>query len=274
MTDRRSKFGKYMMELIGTGILVLTIQLSVGLGASLAPLAIGVVLISLVYAGGPISGSHYNPAISLAIMFRGKMDRSEMLMYWVFQLLGGVLGAVLGGMIGGTFVAISIGEGHTELQAFLAEVAFTFLLCFVALGVATHSDASDNHYYGVAIGLVVMSGAITVGPISGGAFNPAVALGLGLAKRDVIHTVYIASTVAANLLGGVGAALMFSLVAPEQCVGTAGGRQSGLMGRQSGLMMAANETTNQPGLGFVLCPMEREVPRAGMVAANETTNLV
>mmetsp|Transcript_69086 Transcript_69086/g.77280 ORF Transcript_69086/g.77280 Transcript_69086/m.77280 type:complete len:239 (+) Transcript_69086:73-789(+) len=219
--DRRSQFGKWMMELLGTGLLVLTIQLSFGLGVLQGPLAIGGVLISLVYTGDPISGAHYNPAVSLAIMLRGNMDRGEMLLYWVFQIVGGFLGALLGGIICGNFVEFSIGEGHTVLQAYLAEFVFTFLLCFVVLGVATHADASDNHYYGVAIGLVVMSGAITVGPISGAAFNPAVVLGLGLAKTDVVHMVYIVSTVVANLVGGASAAAVFYLVAPDQFVGTA-----------------------------------------------------
>jgi len=216
MDGFRSNFGKGMMELVGTGMLLLTIQLSVGLGASQAPIAIGVVLISLVYAGGPISGAHYNPAVSLAIALRGKLSCQEMLMYWVFQIAGGFGGALLGGIIGGSFVGISVGTGHTGLQAFLAEFVFTFMLCIVVLGVATHSAVSDNSYYGVAIGLVVMSGAITVGPISGGAFNPAVALGLGLAKADFVHMTYIVVTTIANLAGGAAAAACFYMVAPDQ----------------------------------------------------------
>ena len=221
-----NKLGKYLMELIGTGILLLTIQLSLGLeDLSQAPIAIGLMLTCIIYAGGPISGGHYNPAISLAIALRGKLDHAEMLMYWIFQIIGGFLGALLGGIIGGNLAGLSLGEGHSGLQAFLAELVLTFLLCFVCLGVATHSDASDNSYYGMAIGLVVMSGLILVGPISGGAFNPAVVLGLSLAKLDILNLMYILNIILANLLGGILAATCFHLVAPDQFL--AGTSQNG-----------------------------------------------
>jgi len=212
----RRNFGKGIMELVGTGILLLTIQLSVSVNSSLAPIAIGVVLISLVYAGAPISGAHFNPAVSLAIALRGKMSFREMLVYWVFQFVGGFGGACLGGIIGDSFAGISVGDDYTETRAFLAEFVFTFLLCFVVLSVATHSEVSNNSYYGAAIGLVVMSGAISVGSISGGAFNPAVALGLGLAKGDGDDTTHIIYTVVANMVGGVAAAACFYMVAPDQ----------------------------------------------------------
>lgn len=213
----RARFGKAFMELIGTMMLVLTIQVSVGLGkaTNMAPVAIGVVLITLVYAGGPVSGAHYNPAISLAIFLRGKLTLHEMLVYWVFQLGGGAAGALLGGLIGGTFSGVSVGDSYSLTQAFFAEVVFTFLLCFVVLGVATHSQAADNQYYGAAIGLVVAAGAITVGPISGGAFNPAVALGLALAQ-GFANLGYVLTVVGANLLGAVAAAAGFWMVAPDE----------------------------------------------------------
>jgi aquaporin Z len=226
----RGKLGKGIMELVGTGILLLTIQVSGGLGAAMAPVAIGVVLIAIVYAGGPISGAHYNPAVSLAVMLRGKMSMPEMITYWAFQIVGGYLGALLGGIICGSFAVISVGGDSTGTQAFLAEVVFTFLLCFVVLGVATHSKADDNSYYGAAIGLVVMSGAITVGPISGGAFNPAVALGLGLSK-GLANMAYVVVTVVANLIGGALAAGCFYIVAPDQfdAVGATAGETANLV---------------------------------------------
>jgi aquaporin Z len=213
----RARFGKALMELIGTLMLVLTIQISVGLGdgGAMAPVAIGVVLIALVYTGGPVSGAHYNPSISLAIWLRGKLSLHQMFVYWIFQLGGGAAGALLGGMIGGNFSGVSVGDSYSLTQAFLAEVVFTFLLCFVVLGVATHSQAADNHYYGAAIGLVVAAGAITVGPISGGAFNPAVALGLALGQ-GFANLGYVLTVVGANLLGAVVAAAAFWMVAPDE----------------------------------------------------------
>jgi len=215
MEGSRAKFGKAMMEFIGTAILLCTIQVSVGLGADMAPLAIGAVLITIVYAGGPISGAHYNPAVSLAVTLRGKMSPHEMSMYWISQILGGFLGAIVGGIInGGNYSVVTIGEGCGIVQAYVAEFVFTFLLCFVVLAVATSSKADNNHYYGAAIGLVVMAGAITVGPISGGAFNPAVALGLMLARFS--NVMYAVEVSVVNLLGGAIAAACFYLVAPDE----------------------------------------------------------
>lgn len=148
LEEFRVRFGKAVMELVGTAMLVMTIQLSVANGLVSAPFVIGLVLVAVVFAGGPVSGAHYNPAISLAVFLRGKINLREMLVYWIFQIVGGVLGALLGGVIIGKFVDISIGEGYNFLQAFLGELIFTALLCFVVLGVATNSKAEGNSYFG------------------------------------------------------------------------------------------------------------------------------
>merc|ERR1711923_632439 len=94
---------KALMEFTGTCLLLFTIQVSVGTGRESAPIAIGFFLVVIVYAGGPISGAHYNPAVSLAIMLRGKQSRSEMIIYWISQIVGGILGAFLGGCVAGVF---------------------------------------------------------------------------------------------------------------------------------------------------------------------------
>jgi aquaporin Z len=218
----RTKFGKALMELIGTALLVFTIQV-VSAGTSLlAPLAIGGTLMMIVYAGGPISGGHYNPAVSLAVQLRGKMSWSEMILYWLYQLVGAYLGAVLGGIVagGGAWTVVTAGTGVSLTRAYLAELIVTFTLCLVVLCVATHRGAGDNSYYGAAIGLVVLVGGITVGPISGGAFNPAVVLGLAVAKS--LHlTWYTIGVVLTNLLGGILAAMAFYMVAgPDEFTST------------------------------------------------------
>lgn len=219
------------MELVGTALFLFTIQLSVNLSSEDAgplapPVAIGVVLATLVYAGGPISGGHYNPAVTLAVYLRGKLDRTDLPLYWAAQVLGGYGGALLAGLVGGSFAVITIGHGHTATQACLVELVFTFLLCFVVLSVATHSGVADNSYYGAAIGGVVLAGALCVGSISGGAFNPAVALGLCLSK-GLANLMYVLMVVVTNLVGGGCAALVFSLVAPDQWEATTGAASIG-----------------------------------------------
>ena len=217
MTVYRATMGKAIMEAVGTAILMFTIQVSVGLNADLAPLAIGAVLVSIVFAGGPVSGAHYNPAVSLAVTLRGDgyMAPQMMGVYWGAQIFGGILGGILGGIVDSKFSVVEFGGGFTALQALTAEIVFAFVLCFVVLGVATNPKAADNHYYGLAIGFVVMAGAASVGPISGGAFNPAVALGLSISKGfSNFH--YVLAVCVANLLGGILAAGVYSVVAFEE----------------------------------------------------------
>eukprot|EP00581_Thalassiosira_minuscula_P009637 CAMPEP_0183707294 /NCGR_PEP_ID=MMETSP0737-20130205/3906_1 /TAXON_ID=385413 /ORGANISM="Thalassiosira miniscula, Strain CCMP1093" /LENGTH=218 /DNA_ID=CAMNT_0025934915 /DNA_START=59 /DNA_END=715 /DNA_ORIENTATION=- len=205
---------KTIIELIGTAILVFTIQVSGQTSPSLAPLAIGGVLISIVFAGGPVSGAHYNPAISLAVALRGKMDAKEMLSYMIFQVVGGVVGGFCGGVIASSYSVVTMGENVALIsQALFAEAIFAFILCFVVLSVATNPKVEDNHYYGLAIGLVVLSGAVSVGSISGGAFNPAVALGLSI-SGGFDNLSYGMMVSVANLIGGAMAAGCFKVAIP------------------------------------------------------------
>ena len=199
---------KLVVEFIGTFFLVLTVGMVVlepGAGA-LAPLAIGSALMVMVYAGGHISGGHYNPAVSLAVMMRGKATPGEMVGYWVAQLLAGVAAA----LVVGTFkqsapvVAMIPPTG----PSLLAEFLFTFALCYVVLNVATTRGTEGNSYYGLAIGFTVLIGAFSVGGISGGAFNPAVAVGLVTMGIVGVQSIWI--YLVADLLGGLVAAILFN----------------------------------------------------------------
>lgn len=152
---------KTIIECVGTFILVFTIQ--VAGSADLAPLGIGAILVAIVFMGGPISGGHYNPAVSLAVNLRGNISLDEMMHYMVSQLLGGILGGLCGGIVSSSFSVAAMGKDVSYIQAFLAEVIFTFVLCLVVLLTATNPKCEDNHYYGLAIGLVVCSGIISVG---------------------------------------------------------------------------------------------------------------
>jgi aquaporin Z len=213
---------KTITETIGTALLVFTIQVAVASGSDLAPVAIGSILIAGVFAGGPVSGAHYNPAVSLAIALRGSMTYAEMVPYMIAQIVGGVLGGLLGGIVSGSFATVAMGGNATLIQALLAEVVVTLALCFVVLSVATNPKVDGNHYYGLAIGLVVVSGAVGVGGISGGAFNPAVALGLSIsgAFSNLVYGIMVSG---ANLVGGAIAAGYYLACVPEPS-GSAGER--------------------------------------------------
>ena len=169
---------RYVTEAVGAFFLVFTIGLTALNGTPLAPLAIGSVLMVMVYMGGHISGAHYNPAVSVAILIRGKMAGRDLLPYLIAQLLGAILASLAVRVItGGTF-APAPDANVGLISVLLAESLFTFALALVVLNVATSDDTEGNSFYGLAIGFTVMVGAFSVGSVSGGVFNPAVGTGL------------------------------------------------------------------------------------------------
>lgn len=169
---------KYVTEFIGTFFLVLTICFMV-LGTSLlAPaLAIGGMLMVMVYMGGHVSGAHYNPAVSVALLLRKKMPASDFVPYLIAQVAGATVAAfVVYTVLGRTF-APAPGEGISTMGALLVEALFTFALALTVLNVACSEKTKGNSYYGLAIGFAIVAGAAAGGGISGGAFNPAVGIG-------------------------------------------------------------------------------------------------
>ena len=206
---------KYLVEFIGTFFLVFTVASAVLLGGDgvIAPLAIGFALMIMVYAGGHISGAHYNPAVSLAAAIRGALDWKQLVPYWVVQVLGAVCASLL--VAHYAILPEEIGEPEFTIpQLIIGEFLFTFALCYVVLQVATSKKTEGNSYYGLAIGSTVMVGAFAVGGIFClGAFNPAVAVGLGLIKSACPVGVCIISLV--NLVAGAVAACVYKFVDSE-----------------------------------------------------------
>lgn len=202
---------KYLVEFIGTFFLVATIGFTVlepGSAGAMAPLAIGSALMVMIFAGGHISGGHYNPAVTLAVFLRGKCAADEVLPYMVSQAMGaGVAAMTVLFMKGHPTVEASSPD---VLKALLAEFLFTFALCYVVLNVATAKGTSGNSFYGLAIGFTVLVGAYSVGSISGGAFNPAVAVGITLMGLSKLANIWI--FLVANFVGGTLAAIVFKLV--------------------------------------------------------------
>ena len=172
-------------ELIGTFFLVLTVGLTVNQGAPLAAISIGFILMVMVYAGGRISGAHYNPAVSLGLMLRGALPRGQLLPYWGAQFLGAILAGFLIWKFTGFPLEVAPADTTTMLKALVGEGIGTFALTYVVLHVATGKGTENNSYFGLAIGGTITALAIAFGPITGGAFNPAV--GLGPAIVQMIH---------------------------------------------------------------------------------------
>lgn len=194
---------KNFIEFLGTFFLVLTV------GLSQNPFAIGGVLVALVYMGGYISGAHYNPAVTLALLINKKIEITEAVQYWVVQMAGGIAAAAMVGIITGSSFMPVVPDGAETSGALLVETLFTFLLAFVVLHVAATKKTKDNQYFGAAIGITLMTAAFVGGPLSGGAFNPAVGAAPYILKLAEISehlgtfTLYLIGPLAGGFFAGM-----------------------------------------------------------------------
>ncbi|MCW2731287.1 MAG: permease, glycerol uptake facilitator [Mycobacterium sp.] len=208
---------KYAVEAIGSFFLVFTVGAAVGSGSPLAPLGIGAVLMVMIYAGGHLSGGHYNPAVTMAVLIRRRIGLRDAVGYWVVQFGAGLLAAVVvRTVVDPTRIATAAAmtlTGRTLLAAFVVELLFTFALCYVVLNVATSKDHPDNSFYGLAIGFTVVAGAFAVGAISGGAFNPAVSLGAAAMGMFAWPTLWV--YLVAQVLAGIAAGVTFLALNPD-----------------------------------------------------------
>src|SRR4030095_16586998 len=165
---------KYLMEFIGTFFLVLVIAMTGN------PIAIGAILMCMVYMGGNVSGAHYNPAVSLGILLRERMTVRNFGIYNIFHLLAAIAATLVFYGLSSRPFAPAPALGVSFTVALVIEAIFTFALVSVVLNVATTKKAAGNSYFGLAIGFTVLAAAFAGGPISGGAFNPAVGVGPNL----------------------------------------------------------------------------------------------
>ena len=204
---------RYVTELVGTFFLVLTVGLTVTNGTPMAPIAIGSVLMVMVYMGGHISGAHYNPAVSVAILIRGKMEARDLVPYVLAQVSGAILASLAVMFLAGDTFAPAPDPEAGLVTVLMAEGLFTFALALVVLNVATDDATAGNSYYGLAIGFTVLVGIFAVGAISGGVFNPAVGTGPilvdALAGDGAFNQLWIYW--AGPILGGIAAAGVFDL---------------------------------------------------------------
>jgi aquaporin Z len=176
---------RYLTEFVGTFFLVFTIGCCVLGGTPFAPLAIGASLMVMVYMGGHISGAHYNPAVSLAVMLRGALAAKDYVPYVVAQLLGAIAASLAVYAVFGQAFAPDPAPAASTIAALLVEILYTTALALVVMNVATDPATKGNSFYGLAIGFTVCAGAFAGGPISGGAFNPAVGVGPALVRAAI-----------------------------------------------------------------------------------------
>jgi aquaporin Z len=188
---------QYAVEAIGAFFLLVGVGAVAGSASPFAPLGIGAVLIMMTYAGGQLSGEHYNAVMALAVLVRRRIALRDALAYWIVQF------------------------GVGMLAAFVVGLLFTFALCSVVLNVANSKSHPDNPYYGLAVGFTVLAGTFAVGAISGGAFNPVVSLVTAVMDMSAWPTlwVYLVAQTFAGIVAGVS---FLALKADDRRVGRAG----------------------------------------------------
>lgn len=206
----------YIVEFIGTFFLVFTIGCVLLLSGDgvINAIAIGFALMIMVYAGGFVSGGHYNPAVTLAAVIRKALPASELIPYIISQLLGAAGAVLLVNHFSG-HVANFEGCAFNMLPMVTGEFLFTFALCYVVLMSATSKETRGNSYYGLAIGATVTVGIFAVGSVlCYGAFNPAVAMALGMMNIACWQSVFV--TIVTNLAAGAVAAFLYNYIAPDK----------------------------------------------------------
>jgi len=201
----------YLVEFIGTFFLVFVIGLSGN------PIAIGCILMVMVYMGGHISGAHYNPAVTLAVLIRGKIKGGEAVGYMVVQILAACVAAIMYYLIYGHTFAPAPAMHINILKALFIEGVFTFALASVVLNVAASKKTAGNSFYGLAIGFTVLAAALAGGSISGGAYNPAVGTGPILIDTLMGHgsMKYLWIYLVGPFAGGAIAAFVFKFLNPD-----------------------------------------------------------
>lgn len=218
---QHGQISKLVGELIGTYFLVLTVGCNVLTGSVGAALSIGAVLMVMVYAIGPVSGAHLNPAVTLTVLLsrRGKIRPPDAAAYCGVQLLGAVLaGLTYVAICGNSFTLAPVGRFHWAVAA-STEVLYSTALCYVVLNVATVASKDGNGYFGLAIGFTVVSAALGIGGISGCSLNPAVSVGAivsAMLMQGAKAAQYFALYFLCPFVGSVLGAVLFQATNPEE----------------------------------------------------------
>jgi len=207
---------KLIAEFIGTYLLIFTVGCNVLSGTPVwGGVSIACVLMVSIFCFGGVSGANFNPAVSVALGINKNLEWSDVGAYSVVQLIAGITAGFSYSALFGKSFALGPGKGFGIVEACIAEILYTFMLCFVVLNVAALKKKNNDHaktWYGLAIGFVIVAGAYGAGAVSGGCFNPAVATGIGVSGSSFTHILpYFVS----ELIGAGIAAGLFKVVRPD-----------------------------------------------------------
>eukprot|EP00933_Yihiella_yeosuensis_P026281 TRINITY_DN2039_c1_g1_i1.p1 TRINITY_DN2039_c1_g1~~TRINITY_DN2039_c1_g1_i1.p1 ORF type:complete len:458 (+),score=88.67 TRINITY_DN2039_c1_g1_i1:135-1508(+) len=213
---------KLLSEFLGTFFLVFTVGCNVLGGSGVwAGVSIACVLMVCIYALGGVSGANFNPAVSVALgvtqSWKGPgLDWKTVGVYSLIQMCGGITAAFAYALLFNRTFNLAPAMGFGWVNAIMCELLYTCMLCFVVLNVAAAKKNAyeKNQYYGLAIGFVIIAGAYSAGAVSGGCFNPAVALAIDISSAGVGFG-WSLLYVVAELLGAVIAAGLFFAVRPQ-----------------------------------------------------------
>ncbi len=222
----------YLAEMLGTFVLVF-----IGCGSAVIAggdvgflgisFAFGIAVLAMVYAIGPVSGCHINPAITVGMLFAGKISAKDAGGYIVFQIIGAILGAgvlylIAGGHANYDIAVNGLGQngygtgspsGYDMQSAFIAEVVLTAIFLLVIFG-ATHKGANGK-FAGIAIGLALVMIHIVGIPITGTSVNPARSIGPALfVQGEALTQLWL--FVVAPVIGGIVGALLWKVIKPTE----------------------------------------------------------
>mmetsp|Transcript_775 Transcript_775/g.1648 ORF Transcript_775/g.1648 Transcript_775/m.1648 type:complete len:508 (-) Transcript_775:80-1603(-) len=215
----------YIAEFVGTGLLVFTVGVAGALASPLwAPLAIGFMLMIMMYNFGHVSGAHLNPAVSFSLALTGKASWGTALSYSIVQIIAGICAGLCLHLFRSEGVPDHVKEGYRGLHVAYCEVIYTMLLCFVIICTCAAKRSTfpydGNHYGSFAAGLALAGAAYVSSPVSGRiTFNPAASIGFDVGLGFFYpggNWVGFGLLLCVYQLGGaILAAIFFRLVHPE-----------------------------------------------------------
>jgi len=188
--------GTFILIFCGTGAIVINQQTGGSIGHMGITITFGLLVMTLIYAFGNISGAHLNPAVSIAFTVARKFPANKLVPYIFSQLLGAVMASFIlkllfpqNEMLGGTL------PSGTEMQSFILEIFLAFFLMLVILNVA-HGSREQGLFAGIAIGSTVLLEAMFAGPVSGASMNPVRSIAPALVSGHLEHLwIYIVAPI-------------------------------------------------------------------------------